>query len=93
MSNDNSQILLLFSGKMPQDELKLAELNLKKGFKIMMMGSLEKDIEIASTQPEDLPEVIDDLDFDDVKLDNHEIHFAKVKRRIKEYHVRSLSNR
>jgi len=74
---------------MPQDELKLSVLNLKKGFKIMMMGSLEKDIEIASTQPEDLPEVIDDLDFDDVKLDNHEIHFAKVKRRIKEYKVQN----
>ena len=72
---------------MPEDELKLSELNLAKGFKIMMMGSLEKDIENASTQPVDMPEVIDDLDFEDVKLDNHEIHYAKVQRRIKEYPV------
>lgn len=72
---------------MPEDSCKLVDLKLKKGFKIMMMGSLEKDIENASTQPTDLPEVIDDLDVEDVKLDNHEIHFAKVQRRIKEYQV------
>lgn len=72
---------------MPDDQCKISDLNLKNGFKIIMMGSLEKDIENASTQPADLPEVIDDLDVEDVKLDNHEIHFAKVQRRIKEYSV------
>ncbi len=72
---------------MPDDDCKLCDLNLKKGFKILMMGSLEKDIENASTQPLDLPDVIDDLDIEEVKLDNQEIHFAKVQRRIKEYQV------
>ena len=76
---------------MPEDGCKLSDLNLKKGFKIMMMGSLEKDIENASTQPADLPDVVDDLDVEDVKLDNHEIHFAKVQRRIKEYQVVGVS--
>lgn len=70
---------------MPTDNCLMSDLNLKPGFKILMMGSLEEAIKNASTQPEDLPEVIDDLDVEDVNLDNPDIHLAKIERRIREY--------
>lgn len=67
-------------GKAAEDGLKLCTLELKPGFKIMMMGSLEEDITTASTAPENVDEVINDLDLteEEVALENREEYLAKV---------------
>lgn len=74
---------------MPDEDCQLSHLNIKPGFKIMMMGSLEEDIEEASTPPEDLPEILDDFDIEEeeVAIENKEIYLAKVERRIQDYKV------
>lgn len=67
-------------GKAAEDGLKLCNLDLKVGFKIMMMGSLEQDITTASTAPEIVDEVINDLDLteEEIALENREEYLAKV---------------
>lgn len=75
---------------MPENDCELSNLNIKPGFKIMMMGSLEEDIADASTPPEDLPEVFDDFDIEDeeeVAIESKEVYLAKVDKRIREYEV------
>lgn len=46
----------------------------------MMMGSLEQDITTASTAPEIVDEVINDLDLteEEIALENREEYLAKV---------------
>lgn len=81
---------LKFKGKPPEDDVQLSVLKLKPGFKIMMMGSLEKDIEDASAPPENMPEVINDLDFEEeeeVAVENKEVYLAKIERRVREYKI------
>jgi ubiquitin-like domain-containing CTD phosphatase 1 len=41
----------------------------------MMMGSLEEDIADASVPPEDIPDVVNDLDIEDeeVAIENREV--------------------
>lgn len=83
---------LKFKGKAADDAVILSQMKLKNGFKIMMMGSLEEDIAEVSTIPENLPEVINDLDVDEeVETENQEIYLAKVERRIKEYCITMLN--
>ena len=47
--------ILYFSGKAPSDDQSLTSLNLKNGFKIMMMGSVEQAIQDVNEVPTDLP--------------------------------------
>lgn len=54
--------------KPAEDSCKMSVLNLKPGFKIMMMGSLEDDITQANTIPEGIPDVVNDLDIDDAEI-------------------------
>lgn len=61
-------ILQWCTGKVPDDECQISALKLKNGFKIMMMGSLEKDIEDASAPPEEMPEVVNDLDIEEEEI-------------------------
>ncbi|XP_073969065.1 ubiquitin-like domain-containing C-terminal domain phosphatase 1 [Rhodnius prolixus] len=85
---------LKFKGKLPDNDCLLAALNLKSGFKVMMMGSLEEAIADANTIPDDLPEVIDDFDIEDgeeVAIENRDVYLAKIDRRIKEYTIKILN--
>lgn len=68
--------IYLFSGKNPDDEVHLSALSIKPGFKIMMMGSLEEEIEAVSLPPEDLPDVVNDFDIpegEEVAICNREV--------------------
>ncbi|KAJ8868719.1 hypothetical protein PR048_030258 [Dryococelus australis] len=84
---------LKLKGKPPDDDCPLSALKLKQGFKIMMMGSLEEDIADASTPPEDMPEVINDLDIEEeeVAIESKDVYLAKIERRIRDYKVNMLN--
>ncbi|XP_044754415.1 ubiquitin-like domain-containing CTD phosphatase 1 [Coccinella septempunctata] len=85
---------LKFKGKTPEDCCCLSSLKLKSGFKIMMMGSLEEEIEKVNVEPQDMPEVINDLDIEEeeVAIENQEVYLAKIEKRIKDYEVKILND-
>ncbi|KAK9743701.1 Ubiquitin family [Popillia japonica] len=90
---DRQKLLNLnFKGKPPQDDFKISRLNLKPSFKLMMMGSLEEDIAEASRAPEDVPDVVNDLELEEIAIENQEIYLSKVEKRIKEYDIKMLSD-
>ena len=69
--------------QVPPDDLVVAELNLKPGTKIMMMGSVEEAIQDVVEAPEDMPEVINDFDEDTankISTEYREEYLAKVAR-------------
>ncbi|XP_069693402.1 ubiquitin-like domain-containing CTD phosphatase 1 [Periplaneta americana] len=84
---------LKLKGKTPEDECQLSALKLKQGFKVMMMGSLEEDIADASAPPEDIPDVVNDLDIEDeeVAIESREVYLAKIERRVREYKINMLN--
>nr|SVE85644.1 EOG090X0A5K [Daphnia pulicaria] len=84
---------LKFKGKSAEDGLKLCNLDLKVGFKIMMMGSLEQDITTASTAPEIVDEVINDLDLteEEIALENREEYLAKIAKRVETYEIKLIN--
>nr|SVE76534.1 EOG090X0A5K [Daphnia longispina] len=84
---------LKYKGKAAEDGLKLCNLDLKVGFKIMMMGSLEQDITTASTAPEIVDEVINDLDLteEEIALENREEYLAKIAKRVETYEIKMLN--
>lgn len=84
---------LKLKGKTPEDGCQLSTLKLKQGFKVMMMGSLEEDIADASGPPEDIPDVVNDLDIEDevIPSECREVYLAKIERRIKEYRINVLN--
>lgn len=88
------KLIYLFLGKMPDEECKLGQLKLKQNFKLMMMGSLEEDIEEVNTAPTDLPEVVNDLDIEEeeVAIENQEVYLAKIEKRIKDYEIKMLND-
>lgn len=90
-----SHISTCISGKQASDSCLLSNLNLKPGFKIMMMGSLEKDIETVDVPPEDRPEIQNDLDIpddDEVEpTESREVYLEKISRRVREYKVNILN--
>lgn len=56
-------------GKLITDEtLKISELELKSNFKIMMVGSLESDIQSVNQRP-DIDSVVNDFDDDNDEKD------------------------
>lgn len=57
----------------------------------MMMGSLEEDIAEVSRAPEDMPEVVNDLEIEEVAIENQEIYLSKIEKRIREYEIKMLS--
>ncbi|CAH1155357.1 unnamed protein product [Phaedon cochleariae] len=91
---DRQKLLnLKCKGKVPEDDCKLGQLKLKCPFKLMLMGSLEEDIEEANKAPSDLPEVVNDLDIEDeeVAIENQDVYLAKVEKRINEYKINILN--
>ena len=69
--------------QVPPDDLVVAELNLKPGTKIMMMGSVEEAIQDVVEAPEGIPEVINDFDEDTankISTEHREEYLAKVAR-------------
>nr|CAG4641056.1 EOG090X0A5K [Eulimnadia texana] len=92
---DRQKLLnLKHKGKPAEDSLKLSLLALKPGFKIMMMGSLEEDIVRATSIPENMEEVLNDLDQieEEIPLQNRAEYLLKVAKRIKTYDVKILNH-
>lgn len=60
--------------------MKLGALELKPNFKLMMVGSLEADIEDVCNKPDDIDEVVNDLDVedDDVAVEYTEVNLILV---------------
>nr|CAG4644979.1 EOG090X0A5K [Leptodora kindtii] len=85
---------LKFKGKSAEDGVKLASLDLKPGFKIMMMGSLEEDITAATTAPENVDQVVNDLDLteEEVALENREEYLSKISKRVDTYEIKKLND-
>ncbi|KAL7307215.1 hypothetical protein TKK_0000938 [Trichogramma kaykai] len=91
---DRQKLLnLKFKGKPAQDDDIVSELGLKPGYKLMMMGSREKDIAEVNEVPEDMPEVVNDLDIEEeeVEIEKAEIYLAKIQRRIDTYKIEELN--
>lgn len=85
---------LRFKGKAPSDEQSLSGLNLKNGFKIMMMGSVEQAIQDVSEVPKDLPTVINDFDEETerkISVEHREEYLAKVAHRVQNYEVKIIN--
>ena len=81
--------------QVPPDDLVVAELNLKPGTKIMMMGSVEEVIQDVVEAPEDMPEVINDFDEDTankISTEHREEYLAKVAR-VERYHKAALRSK
>lgn len=81
------------AGKAAQDCDIISKLGLKPGFKLMMMGSREEDIAEASQAPENMPDVINDLDIEEeeVEIEKAEIYLAKIQKRIETYEIQELN--
>nr|CAG4645689.1 EOG090X0A5K [Lynceus sp. MCZ IZ 141354] len=81
-------------GKAAEDAIKLSGLELKPGFKIMMMGSLDKEIEQVTTVTEDTT-VIDDFDIHDgtadIPLEKRQEYQDKISKRVGSYTVNILN--
>ena len=63
-----SSRLLLFSGKHSTDDVKLSELSLKPGMKIMMMGSREEELSGVIEPPSTAADVVNDFDIEDDEI-------------------------
>jgi len=81
------------NGKVAADTTTISQLNVKDGMKLMMMGSREETIVSANTKPDDLPEVIDDLEFteEEVEAQHDPVYLKKVERRIDEYELKFIN--
>jgi len=83
-----------FTGKIAGDEVQLSSISLKQGQRIMMMGSLEKEIETVDVPPEDRPNVSNDLDLPDGSdegFEKKEVYLNKIERRVREYEVSEIN--
>jgi ubiquitin-like domain-containing CTD phosphatase 1 len=83
----------IISGIKVDDTTKISDLEIKPGKPLMMVGSLEKDIESVNEKPDGI-DVIND--FDDEQNDNEpfetkEVYLSKIRRRIKEYKFELLN--
>lgn len=86
-------LYIFYLGKAAQDEDTIGKLSIKPGFKLMLMGSREEDIAEASQAPENLPDVVNDLDVgeEEVVIEKAEIYLAKINRRIQDYQIIELN--
>lgn len=73
---------IVVTGKAAPDDLKLSALELKPNFKLMMVGSLEADIEGVANVQYDNRDIIDDFD-DDTVDDRTASHFHKMDVSVK----------
>lgn len=70
-------LFLLFAGKNAPDDLRLSALELKPNFKLMMVGSLEADIQDVQNSI-DNRDVIDDFDDDNDERTTYNFHKMEV---------------
>lgn len=58
-----------------------------------MMGSREEDIAEVSQTPEDMPDVVNDLDIEEeeVEIENAEVYLSKIQKRIDHYTIVELN--
>lgn len=84
---------LKFKGKAAQDEDLIGKLDLRPGFKLMLMGSREEDIAEVSRAPENMPDVVDDLDIEEeeVEIEKAEVYLSKIQKRIDHYKITELN--
>jgi ubiquitin-like domain-containing CTD phosphatase 1 len=84
---------LKLNGKPPSDEVKLSELSLKSGTKIMMMGTREEILADVIEPPPVTSEVVNDFDIEDdeIAIHNREEYLAKIDRRIKTYEFKTIN--
>ncbi|KAI4487596.1 hypothetical protein M0804_005745 [Polistes exclamans] len=84
---------LKFKGKAAQDDDIIGKLRLKPGFKLMLMGSREEDIAEVSRAPENMPDVVNDLDIEEeeVEIEKAEVYLSKIQKRIDHYTITELN--
>ncbi|XP_014485952.1 PREDICTED: ubiquitin-like domain-containing CTD phosphatase 1 [Dinoponera quadriceps] len=84
---------LKFKGKAAQDDDIIGKIDLKPGYKLMLMGSREEDIAEASQAPENVPDVINDLDIEEeeVEVEKAEVNLHKIQIRIDRYMITELN--
>mmetsp|Transcript_15014 Transcript_15014/g.35411 ORF Transcript_15014/g.35411 Transcript_15014/m.35411 type:complete len:330 (-) Transcript_15014:119-1108(-) len=71
-------------GKMPTDETTLQEVTLKKPpHRFMMVGTVDRNLLLERHQIVDIPELIDDIDFD-IKSDSDLKHLEETKQKLRE---------
>lgn len=79
-----------FLGKFAPDDTRLSALEIKPNFKLMMVGSIEADIEEVWKVPEE-EDVIDDFDtahpFEEQSYDKQEVYLTKISKRIRDYKI------
>lgn len=84
-------MLILIIGSAVNDQIKVCQLNLKPGLKIMMIGSKEEEIANIDLDPSEIPSVVNDFDIDEdlleVAVHNRSEYLAKVEKRVKEYKI------
>jgi ubiquitin-like domain-containing CTD phosphatase 1 len=92
---DRQKLLgLKVNGKAAMDDTRVCDLSIKPGSKIMMMGSKEEDIAEVSKEPENLPEVVNDLDIPDdvvIPLSKRDEYLAKIEKRVKEVKIEIMN--
>ncbi|XP_059615951.1 ubiquitin-like domain-containing CTD phosphatase 1 [Phlebotomus argentipes] len=88
--NRQKLLNLKYKGKFASDDIRLSALEIKPNFKLMMVGSIEADIEEVCTVPEE-EDVIDDFEtsnpFEEQSYDKQEVYLSKVSKRIRDYKI------
>ncbi|XP_012287773.1 ubiquitin-like domain-containing CTD phosphatase 1 isoform X2 [Orussus abietinus] len=71
----------------------MEKIGMKSGFKLMLMGSREEDIAEVSQAPEDMPDVVNDLDIEEeeVEIEKAEVYLSKIEKRIQHYTINELN--
>lgn len=85
---------LKFGGKPADDDVLLADLNLKIGFKVMLMGTPEAAISSLEVEAKSAPEVLDDFDIgveEEVPLMDREENLEKLRKRVSKMPVKVLN--
>ncbi|XP_076241680.1 ubiquitin-like domain-containing C-terminal domain phosphatase 1 [Calliopsis andreniformis] len=84
---------LKFKGKAAQDDDIIGKLGLRPGFKLMLMGSREEDIAEVCHTPNDVSDVVNDLDIEEeeVEIENAEVYLSKIQKRIDHYTIVELN--
>ncbi|XP_018011476.1 ubiquitin-like domain-containing CTD phosphatase 1 isoform X2 [Hyalella azteca] len=87
-------INLKAKGKPASESMLMTGLGLKNGAKIMMVGSIDEDLVAATTVPDELPEVVNDLDIAEDKLlsvHQRQDYIEKIEKRVREYELKVLN--
>ncbi|KAI1285587.1 Ubiquitin-like domain-containing CTD phosphatase 1 [Halotydeus destructor] len=85
---------LKLNGKPAPDTASIGELKLRNKTKLMLMGSKEEDIAGVSRAPENIPEVVNDLDVPDeleIPIANRGEYLAKIEKRVRDYQIKILN--